>query len=58
MYRNPECQILIDQDASKKFKFGVMINYLKANLAVEEYLARKVIKLILFLSQLLNLTKI
>lgn len=37
-------------DASKKFGFVVMIYQLKKNLAIGEYLVRKVVKPILFLS--------
>ncbi len=49
--------MFIDLDISKKFGFGSMIYHLKGNLAKREYPARKAMKPILFLSQLLYLAK-
>ncbi len=54
VHPNPERQIFIDLDASKEFGFGAMIYHLKGNLATGDYLARKAVEPILFLSRLLN----
>ena len=58
VHLNPECQIFIDLDGSKKFGFGAMIYHLKGNLAIENYPTRKLVEPILFLSQLFNLAEI
>ncbi len=42
--------MFIDLDISKEFGFGAMIYHLKGNLAKGEYLARKAMEPILFLS--------
>lgn len=49
--------MFIDLDVSKKFQFDIMIYYLKRNLAKGKYPVRKMVKLILFLSQLLHSIK-
>ena len=42
--------MFIDLDISTKFGFDTMIYHLKENLIIGEYLARKAVKLILFLN--------
>lgn len=49
--------MFIDLDTSKEFRFGAIFYHLKEYLAIRDYLIRKVVKLILFLSWLLNLVK-
>lgn len=49
--------MFINLDASKKFEFAIMIYILKKNLVVGVYSTKKTMKLILFLSQLLNLVE-
>lgn len=57
VHPDPERQIFIDLDASKEFGFGAMVYHLKKNLTIGNYLARKAVEPILFLSRLLNLAK-
>lgn len=57
IHLDPECQIFIDLNISKKFKFRAIIYHLKRNLATREYPIKKIVELILFLNQLFNPTK-
>lgn len=57
VYLNPERQIFIDLDASKKFEFCIIIYNLKGYLIIREYPAKKVVEPILFLSRLLRLAE-
>ncbi len=49
--------MFIDLVTSKEFGFGAIIYHLKGSLAKEEYLARKAVERILFLSPLLHLAE-
>lgn len=50
MYSNPEHKMFINLETSKEFGFKVIIYHLKENLAIEEYLTKKTVEPILFLS--------
>lgn len=54
VHPNPDCQMFIDVDVSKEFRFDTIIYHLKGNLAKRENPAKKAVEPILLLSQLLH----